>query len=123
MTNVSGHVPGLAKDVEGRVYQIGVSPFDAGAAYVAIDAISSTTGAYVYKTGDYGKTWVDIGKGLPQDVSASRWCARIRTCALLGPRNRRGLWYGSGRWDELEAAQGRVSHGAGLRRAVHQAAA
>src|SRR2546425_5512460 len=27
--------PGLTKDVEGRVYQIGVSPFDAGAAYIA----------------------------------------------------------------------------------------
>src|SRR2546422_10003644 len=32
-TNVSGHFPGMAKDVEGRGYQNRVSPFHAGAAY------------------------------------------------------------------------------------------
>src|SRR6267143_3975111 len=36
-TNVSGRFPGLAPGVEGRVYQIGVSPFDAGTAYLAVD--------------------------------------------------------------------------------------
>src|SRR3989449_127307 len=70
-TNVSGHFPGLAKEVEGRVYQIGISPFDASAAYVAIDRHElHDRRPYGYKTGDYGKTWVDIGKGLPQDVPA-----------------------------------------------------
>src|SRR6266480_1915713 len=70
-SNVSGHFPGLTKDVEGRVYQIGISPFDAGAAYIAIDRHElDDRRPYVYKTDDYGKTWVDIGKGLPQDVSA-----------------------------------------------------
>src|SRR2546426_6865205 len=36
-TNVAGRFPGLAPNAEGRVYQIGVSPFDAGTAYLAVD--------------------------------------------------------------------------------------
>src|SRR3989442_1892069 len=36
-TNVSGRFPGLAPGVEGRVDQIGVSPFDAGTAYLPVD--------------------------------------------------------------------------------------
>src|SRR3989449_2884904 len=50
-SNVSGHFPGLTKDVEGRVYQIGVSPFDAGAAYIAIDRHQlDDPRPYVFKT-------------------------------------------------------------------------
>lgn len=51
-----------------RVYQVGVSPFDAGSAYIAMDA--SRVGdyrIYVYKTHDYGKTWTEITNGLPAD--------------------------------------------------------
>jgi len=66
-----GHFPGSAKDIEGRVYQIGVSPFDAGAAYIAIDRHQlDDRRPYVFKTSDYGKTWTDIGRGLPADVPA-----------------------------------------------------
>src|SRR5205814_1621213 len=36
-TNVSCHFPTLTKDEEWRVYQIAVSPFEAGTAYIAID--------------------------------------------------------------------------------------
>src|SRR5437867_7475254 len=50
-SNVSGHFPGLATDVEGRVYQIGFSPFDSGAAYIAIDRHQlDDRRPYVYKT-------------------------------------------------------------------------
>src|SRR3989449_1165616 len=50
-SNVSGHFPGPAKDLEGRVYQIGVSPFDPGAAYIAIDRHQlDDRRPYVYKT-------------------------------------------------------------------------
>src|SRR5213594_2868920 len=70
-SNVSGHFPGLAKGVEGRVYQIGVSPFDSGTAYIAIDRHElDDRRPYVYKTSDYGTTWTEIGKGLPPDVPA-----------------------------------------------------
>src|SRR5881398_1848682 len=53
-TNVAGRFPGLAPNAEGRVYQIGVSPFDAGTAYIAIDRHQlDDRRPYVYKTTDY----------------------------------------------------------------------
>lgn len=51
-----------------QVYQVGVSPFEAGSAYIAMNA--SRVGdykVYVYKTHDYGKTWTEITNGLPPD--------------------------------------------------------
>src|SRR5437870_4647464 len=106
-SNVSDHFPGLAKDVEGRVYQIGVSPFDAGAAYIAIDRHQlDDRRPYVYKTSDYGKTWVDIGKGLPQDVPARvvRENPNLRGFLVLGTDA--ALWYsrdGGTSWKPLKA--------------------
>src|SRR5207247_10963738 len=106
-SNVSGHFPGLAKDVEGRVYQIGVSPFDAGAAYVAIDRHElDDRRPYVYKTGDWGKTWVDIGKRLPQAAPArvGRENPTLRSFLVLGTDA--ALWYsrdGGTSWKPLKA--------------------
>jgi photosystem II stability/assembly factor-like uncharacterized protein len=52
-----------------RVYQVGVSPFDAGSAYIAMNASRVDNRAvYVYKTHDYGKTWEKITRGLPPEV-------------------------------------------------------
>lgn len=49
-----------------RVYQIGVSPFNAGTAYVSFDAhMLNNDRAYVYKTTDYGRHWERITRGLP----------------------------------------------------------
>jgi photosystem II stability/assembly factor-like uncharacterized protein len=54
-----------------RVYQVGVSPFDAGTAYVTYDAHElDNSHPYVYKTADYGKTWTPIAVGLPADSCA-----------------------------------------------------
>src|SRR3989442_14332167 len=63
-SNVSGHFPGSTKDIEGRAYQIGVSPFDAGAAYIAIDPHQlDDPGPCGFKTNDYGQTRVDTRRG------------------------------------------------------------
>jgi photosystem II stability/assembly factor-like uncharacterized protein len=50
-----------------RVYQVGASPFDAGAAWVAFDAHElDDRRPYVYATSDYGRTWRSISAGLPE---------------------------------------------------------
>ena len=105
--NVAGHFPGQTKDFEGRVYQIGVSPFDAGTAYLAIDRHElDDRHPYVFKTSDYGKTWMDIGRGLPQDVPAHvvREDPNLRGFLVLGADA--ALWYsrdGGGTWKPLKA--------------------
>jgi len=112
-TNVAGHFPGLGAGAgagagaEGRVYQIGISPFDAGAAYVAVDRHElGDRRPYVYKTSDYGKTWTDISKGLPQDVPARvvREDPNARGLLVLGTDA--ALWYsrdGGATWKALKA--------------------
>ena len=106
-SNVSGHFPGSPKDVEGRVYQIGVSPFDAGAAYIAIDRHQlDDRRPYVFKTSDFGKTWTDISKGLPQDVPARvvREDPNLRGFLVLGTDA--ALWHsrdGGASWKSLKA--------------------
>jgi photosystem II stability/assembly factor-like uncharacterized protein len=55
----------------GRVQQIEVSPFAPGTAYVALDYHEvENNRPYVFKTHDFGKTWISIANGLPGDDSA-----------------------------------------------------
>jgi photosystem II stability/assembly factor-like uncharacterized protein len=50
-----------------RVSLIEASPHDAGTAYVAIDRHQlDDNRPYIYKTGDYGKSWTKITKGIPE---------------------------------------------------------
>ena len=50
-----------------RISQVEASPFEAGTAYVAADLHQSDDlRPYIYKTGDYGKTWTKITKGIPE---------------------------------------------------------
>ncbi|HXM59788.1 MAG TPA: hypothetical protein VN950_02960 [Terriglobales bacterium] len=54
-----------------RISQIDPSPHDAGTAYVAVDRHQSDDmHPYIYKTNDYGKTWVKIVKGIPENTFA-----------------------------------------------------
>jgi photosystem II stability/assembly factor-like uncharacterized protein len=56
---------------ESRISQIDASPHDAGTAYVAVDRHQSDDlHPYIYKTNDYGKTWVKITKGIPENTFA-----------------------------------------------------
>ena len=48
---------------------IEASPFDAATAYIAVDAHKlDNFKPYIYKTGDFGKTWAKIVSGLPDNV-------------------------------------------------------
>jgi photosystem II stability/assembly factor-like uncharacterized protein len=54
-----------------RISLIDPSPHDAGTAYVAVDRHQSDDmHPYIYKTNDYGKTWVKIVKGIPENTFA-----------------------------------------------------
>ena len=89
-----------------RVYQIGVSPFAAGTAYLSFDAHElDDRHAYVYRTDNYGKSWKRIDKGLPQQpVLVVREDPNMRGLLVLG--NMTGLWYSrddGDQWSQLEA--------------------
>jgi len=50
-----------------RISQIDASAVDAGTAYVAVDRHQfDDLKPYIYKTGDYGKTWTKFGNGIPE---------------------------------------------------------
>jgi photosystem II stability/assembly factor-like uncharacterized protein len=89
-----------------RVYQLGVSPFDAGTAYAAFDNHEMDDHhAYVYKTDNYGKSWRRIDKGLPdQPVLVVREDPHMRGLLVAGTMT--GLWYSQdsgSHWQPLKA--------------------
>ncbi len=102
-TNATPNIPGAPEWA--RVYQIGVSPFDAGTAYVAFDAHElDDRRAYVYKTADYGRTWQKISNGLPDSpVTVVRENPNQRGFLVLG--NEAGLFFtcdGGDHWQPLK---------------------
>ena len=61
-TNVTANVPGLPE--WGTVAAIEPSPFDAGTAYLVVDAHRlDDPRPYLWKTADYGKTWKSLVRG------------------------------------------------------------
>lgn len=65
--NVTAGIPGLPE--WGTVSMIEPSPFDAGTAYLAVDAHRlDDMQPYLWKTTDLGRTWKRLDAGLPRDV-------------------------------------------------------
>ncbi|MGH8225198.1 MAG: WD40/YVTN/BNR-like repeat-containing protein, partial [Gammaproteobacteria bacterium] len=64
--------PSLPKSAQlGRIYQIGVSPFDTGTAYITVDAhMMGDAHPYVFKTSNYGGSWKRMDRGLPDTAPA-----------------------------------------------------
>ncbi len=99
-TNVFKNVPGLAPNA--WIPTVEASHFDAATAYVAADHHQDNDYApYLYKTTDFGRTWVPIHSNLPK----RGWIHVIRE----DPKNRNLLyagtelgifasWDGGGRW-------------------------
>jgi photosystem II stability/assembly factor-like uncharacterized protein len=103
-SRVDTNIPGAPQWA--RVYQIGVSPFDAGTAYVGFDAHElDDRKPYVFKTADYGRTWQKITTGLPDSpVFVIREDPDQRGFLMLG--NDQGLWYSPDageHWTQLKA--------------------
>jgi len=71
--NVTGNIPGLPR--WGTVTKIEASRHSAGAAYITVDLHQvNDRNPYVYRTGDYGKSWKDIGAGIPRSVFSYAHC-------------------------------------------------
>src|SRR5262249_46911138 len=66
-TNVTAHIQGLPE--WGTISCIETSPFDAGTAYVVVDAHRlDDSRPYLFKTTDLGQTWSSLAAKLPQDT-------------------------------------------------------
>jgi photosystem II stability/assembly factor-like uncharacterized protein len=66
-TDVTASVPGLPE--WGTVAAIEPSPFDAGSAYLVVDAHRlDDARPYLWKTADYGRSWRSLAGPLPPDV-------------------------------------------------------
>ena len=64
--NVSKNIPHLPE--WGRFYQVDPSPFNPGGCYVAADFHElDNNKPCVFRTGDFGKTWMSISNGLPEN--------------------------------------------------------
>ena len=84
-TNVSPPLPERA--AWGSIKSIEPSPFDAGTAYLTVDAHQEGNfEPWVFRTRDYGRTWDMIVSGLPK--SPVGWAN-----AIIADRVRRGLLY------------------------------
>jgi photosystem II stability/assembly factor-like uncharacterized protein len=96
------HAPAWA-----RVYQIDVSPTDAGTAYVAVDAHEMADDKpYAYATTDYGYHWRSIGGSLPTDASVMVVRADPSDSRVLAAGTMRGVWVsrdGGGRWTQMRS--------------------
>jgi photosystem II stability/assembly factor-like uncharacterized protein len=76
-----------------RVSLIEASPFDAGTAYVAIDRHENDDlGIYIYKTTDFGSTWVRLGSGIPEGAFVRAVREDPKKKGLLYAGTERGIY-------------------------------
>lgn len=69
-TNVTANIHGISP--WGVVTSIAPSPFHAGTAYVSISRrLMGDWQPYIFKTTDYGRTWVNIATGIGQGAAAA----------------------------------------------------
>ncbi|MFZ0499606.1 MAG: hypothetical protein WAU49_04410 [Steroidobacteraceae bacterium] len=90
-----------------RVYQIDISPTNAGAAYVAYDAHElGDNRPYAYATTDYGHHWRAMAAGLPNDASVLVVRADPDDGQVLAAGTMRGVWIsrdGGDHWLQLKS--------------------
>jgi len=72
---------------------IEASPFDAGTAYVAVDAHKlDNFKPYIFKTSDFGKTWTKLTNGLPSDSYVHAVREDPKRKGLLYAGTETGIW-------------------------------
>ena len=66
-TNLTANLPGLPK--WSTISAIEPSKYDAGAAYIAVDAhLINDRDPYIYRTGDFGRAWTRVNGDIPKSV-------------------------------------------------------
>jgi photosystem II stability/assembly factor-like uncharacterized protein len=74
-TNVTKNLPNFPE--WGTVSNIEASRYDAGTAYLSVDGHQvNVRDPFVYKTADYGKTWILITAGIPHNMLSYAHCVR-----------------------------------------------
>jgi photosystem II stability/assembly factor-like uncharacterized protein len=77
----------------GTVSMIEASPTDAGTAYVAVERHKMDDFTpYIFKTGDFGKTWASIVNGIPKDVYVHAVRIDPKRKGLLYAATERGVY-------------------------------
>ena len=104
-SDVTSNIPGLPK--WGRVYQVEVSPFNPGVCYIAVDFhMMDNRKPYVYRTDNFGKSWVSISKGLPDDEPAHVVREDPNTKGFLVLGTETGLYYSQNNgadWERIKS--------------------
>jgi hypothetical protein len=106
-TNVTANVPGLPE--WGTVSNIEASRFDAGTAYLTVDAHQvNNRDPFVFKTTDYGKTWAAITNGIPHTMLSYAHCVREdparKGLLFLGTENGAYVSFDDGaKWQPLQS--------------------
>jgi photosystem II stability/assembly factor-like uncharacterized protein len=102
--NLTANVPGLPE--WGTVATIEPSPFDAATAYLVVDAHRmDDPQPYVWKTGDYGRSWKSLAAGLPRDVYLHAVREDPKKRGLLYAGTEKGVSYSpddGATWKELK---------------------
>jgi hypothetical protein len=94
--NVTDNIQGMPE--WGTVRCIEASPFDAGTAYVVVDAHKLNDGRpYLFKTNDFGKAWKKLSDKLPRDAYLHVVRADPQQPDLLYLGGERGLFLS---WDD-----------------------
>jgi photosystem II stability/assembly factor-like uncharacterized protein len=89
-----------------QINQLKASPFDAGTAYVAaVNYKSEDTKPYMYKTGDYGKTWRKIVNGIPNDQFTRVVIEDPNKRGFLYAGTERGIFYSTDAGENWESLQ------------------
>ena len=95
------------------VTQVEASHFDPAVAYVAFDGHRDNVfKPFVFKTTDFGKTWIDIASNLPQNevIRVIREDPKNKSLLFLGTET--GVWYslsGGEKWYRLNEGMPTVS--------------
>jgi photosystem II stability/assembly factor-like uncharacterized protein len=106
-SNVTHNIPALPP--WGTVSNIEPSHFDAGTAYITVDLQQvGNYDPYVYKTTDFGKSWILISSTVPKSVSSFAHCVREDTVRkgmlYLGTDNAVYVsWDDGGNWTRLRS--------------------